>query len=192
MSGKNAGKDMLTRALEDTPVTREQTSPSDVSEQPTPRAQPVGQVLERLEAQAKDAMPDSFFDGGTTTQTTPIRKRMRSEAGTMQINAKRRKPSVEASVAIDVTSARDEEGEAGHYHVRAEAHLAREGERGVLEADVPLSIAVYEADGGLNLDSAEMQHEIANAIRSTGADPAGAAAVDHGKDSRPPSKAPAD
>jgi hypothetical protein len=157
----------LTR-LEDTPVARNKTSQSNVVEQPTPHAQPVGKMLETLEAQAQDAMPSSFFDDGATTKTTPVRKRMRSEAGTVEVSAKRRDPNVQASVTIDVRCDQDEESDAGRYQVRTEGHVARESKEGLVEAKVPVSIEVH--DGGLKLDSDEMQEEIANAIRSTGDD----------------------
>ena len=68
MTAKKGAKDQLTRALEETPVARKHGSPSDVSERPTPRAQPVGQVLKGLQAQAKDAMPDSLFDDGANDE----------------------------------------------------------------------------------------------------------------------------
>jgi len=125
MAAKNGTKDPLTRALEETPVARKKTSPSDVVEQLTPRAQPVGEVLETLQAQAKDAMPCSFFDDGATTKTTPVTKRMRSEVGTVEVSAKRRDPNVQASVAIDVRCDRDDESDAGRCQVRTE--VAREG-----------------------------------------------------------------
>jgi hypothetical protein len=91
---------------------------------------PVGQVLEGLQAQAKDAMPDSFFDDRATMKTTPVVKRMRSEAGSVQVSAKRRHPNLRASVAIDVRCDRDEEADAGRYQVRAGGHVARESKEG--------------------------------------------------------------
>ena len=42
MAANKGAKDPLTRALEATPVARNKTSQSDVVEQPTPHAQPVG------------------------------------------------------------------------------------------------------------------------------------------------------
>ena len=170
MAANKGAKDPLTRALEATPVARKKTSQSDVVEQPTPHAQPVGKMLEALEAQAQDAMPSSFFDDGATTKTTPVRKRMRSEAGTVEVSAKRRNPNVQASVTIDVRCDQDEESDAGRYQVRTEGHVARESKEGLVEAKVPVSIEVNDVDGGLKLDSDEMQEEIANAIRSTGDD----------------------
>ena len=168
VTAKKGAKDQLTRPLEETPVARKRGSPSDVSEQPTARAQPVGQVLEGLQAQAKDAMPDSFFDDGATTKTTPVVKRMRSEVGTVEVSAKRRHPNLRASVAIDVRCDRDEEGDAGRYQVRAGGHVARESKEGlIVGVNVPVSVEVHDADGGLKLDSDEMRHDIANAIRST-------------------------
>ena len=141
MTAKKGAKDQLTRALEETPVAREHGSPSDVSEHPTPRAQPVGQVLEGLQAQAKDAMPDSFFDDGATMKTTPVVKRMRSEVGSVEVSAKRRHPNLRASVAIDVRCDRDEEGDAGRYQVRAGGRVARESKEGlIVEANVPVAV----------------------------------------------------
>ena len=93
---------------------------------------------------------------------------MRSEVGTIEVGAKRRDPNVQASVTIDVRCDQDEESDAGRYQVRTEGHVAREGKEGLVEAKVPVSIEVN--DGGLKLDSDEMQEEIANAIRSTGDD----------------------
>lgn len=170
MAANKGAKDPLTRALEATPVARNKTSQSDVVEQPTPHAQPIGKMLETLEAQAQDAMPSSFFDDGATTKMTPVRKRMRSEVGTVEVSAKRRDPNVQASVTIDVRCDQDEESDAGRYQVRAEGHVARESKEGLIEAKVPVSIEVNDVDGGLKLDSDEMQEEIANAIRSTGDD----------------------
>jgi hypothetical protein len=168
VAAKKRTKDQLTRALEETPVARKHGSPSDISEQPTPRAQPVGQVLEGLQAQAKDAMPDSFFDDGATMKTTPVVKRMRSEVGSVEVSAKRRHPNLRASVAIDVRCDRDEEGDAGLYQVRAGGQVACESKEGlIVEANVPVSVEVHDADGSLKLDSDEMRHDIANAIRST-------------------------
>jgi hypothetical protein len=37
----------------------------------------------------------------------------------------------------------------------------------IVEANVPVSVEVHDADGSLKLDSDEMRHDIANAIRST-------------------------
>src|ERR1035438_8879958 len=113
MAAKKGAKDPLTR-LEDTPVARNKTSQSNVVEQPTPHAQPVGKMLETLEAQAQDAMPSSFFDDGATTKTTPVRKQMRSEVGTIEVSAKRRDTNVQASVT-DVRCDQDEESDAGRY-----------------------------------------------------------------------------
>ena len=72
------------------------------------------------------------------------------------------------SVAIDVRCDRDEEGDAGRYQVHAEGHVGRESKEGLVEAKIPVSIEVNDADGGLKLDSDAMREEIANAIRSTG------------------------
>ena len=166
MAAKKGAKDPLTRAPEETPITRKKTPQSDVIEHPTPRAQPVGEVLETLQAQAKDAMPGSFFEDGATTKMTPVTKRMRSEVGTVEVSAKRCDPNVQASVAIDVRCDRDEEGDAGRYQVHAEGHVGRESKEGLVE--VPVSVEVHDADGGLKLDSDAMREEIANAIRSTG------------------------
>jgi hypothetical protein len=169
MAAKRRAKDPLTRALEETPIARKNTSQSDVIEEPTSRAQPVGEVLETLQAQAKDAMLGAFFDDGATTKTTPVTKRMRSEVGTVEVSAKRRDPNVQASVAIDVRCDRDEEGDAGRFQVRAEGHVGRESKEGLVEAQAPFSVEVHDADGGLKLDSDEMREGIANAIRLTGA-----------------------
>jgi hypothetical protein len=75
-------------------------------------------------------MPDSFFDDRATMKTTPVVKRMRSEAGSVQVSAKRRHPNLRASVAIDVRCDRDEEADAGRYQVRAGGHVARESKEG--------------------------------------------------------------
>jgi hypothetical protein len=169
MAAKKATKDLLTRALAEAPVARKKTSQGEVTEQITPRAQPVSQVLEALQAQAKEAMAGSFFDEGATAKSTPVTKRARSEAGTVEISAKRRDPSVKASVAIDVRCDRDEESDAGRYQVRAQGHLGRESEAGVVEADVSVPVSVErDADGGLKLDSEQMRTGMADAIRSTG------------------------
>src|SRR5450631_4900319 len=132
MAAKKGAKDPLTR-VEHTPVARKKTSQSNVVEQPTPHAQPVGKMLETLEAQAQDAMPSSFFDDGATTKTTPVRKRMRSEVGTVEVSAKRHDPSVQARVVIDVRCDQDEQSDAGSYQVRAEGRVSRESEEGLIE-----------------------------------------------------------
>jgi hypothetical protein len=170
MAAKKSATGPLTRALDaETPVSRKRTSRGDVTERPTPRAQPVGEVLENLQAQAKDAMPGSFFDEGATTKTTPVTKRVRSEAGTVEVSAKRRDPNVQASVAIDVRCDQDEKSDAGCYQVHAEGHVGRKSKEGLIEAEFPVEVQVRDADGGLKLDSEEMRNEIAKAIRSTGA-----------------------
>jgi hypothetical protein len=168
MSAKKNAQDKLTQAPEETPVARTKMSRGGVVEQPTPRSHPVGEVLETLQAQAKDAMLSSTFDDGATTETTPLMKRMRSEIGSTEVSAKSRNPSVQANVAIEVRCDRDEEGDAGRYQVRAGGHIARETNGGVVEASIPVSIEVDGADGRLKLDSDEMRKDIAKAVRSTG------------------------
>ena len=168
MSGKRSAKDPLTEALEEAPVARKKRSPGDVVERPTPRARPVGEVLETLQAQAENAMPASFFDAGATAKKTPVTKRERSEAGTLELSARRREPKVQANVAIDVRCDRNADGEAGRYQVRATGHVGRESADGPIEADVPVSVELEEADGSLKLDGEQMRARMAEAIRSTG------------------------
>jgi hypothetical protein len=154
MAAKKSAEDPLTR------------TPGEVVEHRTPRAQPVGDVLEMLQAQAKDGMPESVFEDGATTERTPLMKRMRAEVGTAEVSAKRRDSNMQASVGIEVRCDRDEEGDAGRYHVRAGGHVARESQEGLFESQIPVSIEVND-EGGLKLNSHEMREEITNAIRST-------------------------
>jgi hypothetical protein len=148
------------------PVARTISSRPSFVEQPTPHALPVGEVLDVLQAQAKDAMPRSVFDAAPTTRTTPIMKRMRSEIGSAEIRAKR-DPNLAASVAIELRCDRDEGSDAGHYQVRAGGHVTRESESGSIETDIPVSIAVNAADGGMQLDRDQLREEIVNAVRAT-------------------------
>jgi hypothetical protein len=165
MATKQGAKDTLTRAPEG--VAPKKSLRSGVLEQPTPHALPVGEVLEALQGQAKDAMPSSIFDDNVTTEMTPVMKRMRSEIGATAVTAKRRDPNVQASVAIEVRCDRDESGDAGRYHVRADGHVARESKEGEVDADISVSIEVNEADGCLKLDSNHVREEITNAVRAT-------------------------
>jgi hypothetical protein len=166
MAAKKGAKAPLMRAPEETPVTRNEISRT-VVEHPTPRALPVGEVLHALQAQAKDAITGSFFEDGATTETTPLMKRMRSEIGAAEVSAKQRDSTVQAHVALEVRCDRDEQGDAGRYQVRADGHVARESNEGLVKANIPVSITVNDADGSLKLDSDEMREEIANAIRPT-------------------------
>lgn len=139
---------------------------SGVVDQPTPRALPIAEVLGPLQAQTEDVMRGSMFDGDVTTETTPVMKRMRSEIGTAAVRAQRRESDLQASVAIEVRCDRDELGDAGCYHVRANGHVAREGQQAKVETEIPVSIEV-KADGFLKLDSDHMREGITNAVRAT-------------------------
>lgn len=137
-----------------------------VVDQPTPRALPTAEVLGPLQAQAEEVMRSSIFDDDVTTETTPVMKRMRTEIGTAAVRAQRRETDLHASVAIEVRCDRDEHGDAGCYHVRADGHAAREGQQGKVETDIPVSIEV-KADGFLELDADHMREDITNAVRAT-------------------------
>jgi hypothetical protein len=153
----------LTRAK----VESKESLRSAVLEQPTPNAQPVREVLEVLQGQAKDAMSSSVFDEGPTTEMTPIMKRMRSEIGSVEVTAKRHDPNLRASVAIEVRCDRNEGSDAGCYQVRADGHIVREDKEGRVEGNIPVSIEVNDTNGCLKLDSDEMRQDITSAICST-------------------------
>jgi hypothetical protein len=139
---------------------------SAVVSQPTPRALPIAEVLGPLQAQAEDVMRSSMFDDDVTTETTPVMKRMRSEIGTAAVRAQRRETDLHASVSIEVRCDRDERSDAGCYHVRADGHVAREGQQAKVETEIPVSVEV-KADGFLELDSDHMREDITNAVRAT-------------------------
>jgi hypothetical protein len=166
MAKTKSAKEPLRRAPAGAPSSSTTVSRGDVVEHRTPHARPVGEVLERLQAQAKDAMPDVFFDDGATTETTPLMKRMRAEVGTARVTAKRRDSNLQASVGIEVRCDRDEESDAGQYKVRAGGHVTCESKDGAVEAEIPVSTEVND-DGGLTLNSREMRQDIARTIRST-------------------------
>lgn len=166
MAAQKDANDPLARAFAEAPVAREPAR-SGITERRTQRARPVGEVLDALRAQAKDAMAGPFFDEGATATSTPVMKRVRSEAGAVEVSAKRREPSVKASVAIDVRCDRDEHGDAGRYRIRAEGRVGRDTAGGLIEADVPVSVEA-DRDGGLKLDAEGTRAGIADAIRSTG------------------------
>jgi hypothetical protein len=146
----------------------EKSLPTRVVQQRTLHAQPVGDVLESLQEQAKDAMPGSIFDDAVTSEMTPLMKRMRSEVGTATISGKRRDSDLQANVAIEVRCDRDESGDAGCYHVRADGHVATGSDRGPIESDLPVSVEVNDANGCLQLDRDQMREDITSVVRSTG------------------------
>ncbi len=168
MGKKKRTNDLLTRALDEAPVLRENSGEPTAARKPTSYAHPVGEMLEALQAQTLDAMSGTFFDDGATAEITPVTKRMRSEAGAVQVNAKRRDPAVEATVTIDVRCDQDEAGDAGHYQLRATGHVRRESSGGKVDSEFPVTVEVGENDGALTLGSDEMRDGIAEAIRSTG------------------------
>jgi hypothetical protein len=139
---------------------------SAVVDQPTPRALPIAEVLRPLQAQAEDVMRSSMLDDDVTTETTPVMKRMRSEIGTAAVRAQRRETDLHASVSIAVRCDRDERSDAGCYHVRADGHVAREGQQAKVETEIPVSVEV-KADGFLELDSDQMREDFTNAVRAT-------------------------
>ena len=134
----------------------------------TPHAQPVGEVLESLQGQAKDAMPGSIFDDAVTSETTPLMKRMRSEVGAATISGKRRDSDLQANIAIEVRCDRDESGDAGCYHVRAGGHVALESDGGPIESDLAVSIGVNDTNGCLELDRDKIREDITSVVRSKG------------------------
>ena len=167
MGRKKRSNDPLTRALDEAPFSQTKSGTDDIAQQPTPHAQPIGEVLETLQAQTLDAMSGPFFDEGATTEVTPVSKRMRSESGTVQVSAKRHDPAIEAKVTIDVRCDH-ESGEAGRYQLRATGQVTRENKDGDIKSEFPVAIDMQGGDGSLTLVSGEMRDGIANAIRSTG------------------------
>jgi hypothetical protein len=146
----------------------DKSSRNSVIQQRTPHAQPVGEVLESLEGQAKHAIPGSIFDDAVTSETTPLMKRMRSEVGIATVSARRRDSDLRASVEIEVRCDRDESGDAGCYHIRAAGRVATESNGGPIESDLPVSIGVNDTNGCLELDSNQMRQDITSVVRSTG------------------------
>lgn len=165
MGADKGAKNATRRAPE--AAAHEKSVRSGVVQQRTPYAQPVGEVLESLQGQARDAMPDSIFDDAVTTETTPLMKRMRSEVGSATISARRRDSDLQASVAIEVRCDRDESGDAGCYHVRADGQVAH-GNDGRIESGVPVSIQVNDTNGCLELDSDQMREDITSVVGSSG------------------------
>jgi hypothetical protein len=127
MTKKRDATNPFTPAPEDVPS--KDSLRSSVVDQPTPHVQPIAGVLGPLQAQAKDVMRSSNFDDDVTAETTPVMKRMRSEIGTAAVRAQRRATDLHASVGIEVRGDRDERGDAGCYHVRADGHVAHEGQQ---------------------------------------------------------------
>jgi hypothetical protein len=165
VAAKKGAKNPPNRATE---VEVENGGRRGVVQQRTQHAQPVGEVLETLQEQAKDAMTGSIFDDTVKSETTPLMKRMRSEVGTATISAKRRDSDLQASVAIEVRCDRDESGDAGCYHVRADGHVASGSDRGTIESELPVSIEVNDTNGCLELDGDQMREDITSVVRLTG------------------------
>ncbi|GAC1300492.1 MAG: hypothetical protein NVSMB19_07160 [Vulcanimicrobiaceae bacterium] len=167
MGKKRRSNDPLTRALNEAPVAQK-SGRAETVHPSAEHARPLDELLETLQAQTIDAMSGPFFDEGATTEKTPVKKRMRSETGTVHVSAKRRDPAVEATVTIDVRCDQDEAGNAGHYQLRARGHFTRETAGGDVDSEFPVSVDVRERDGALTLGADEMRNGIADAIRSTG------------------------
>lgn len=168
MGKKKRTNDPLARALDEAPVPQKKSGRAETAEQPTAHARPVGEVLETLQAQALDAMSGPFFDEGATAERTPVTKRMHSETGAVQVNAKRRDPAVEATVSIDVRSDQDQAAETGRYQLRAKGRVKRQTQSGDVDSEFPVPVEVREDDGALTLGADVMRERIADAIRSTG------------------------
>ena len=63
---------MTRKQVAEKPVARKKSLRSAVVDQPTRHALPVAEVLDVLQAQAKDAMPGPISDDAPTTKMTPM------------------------------------------------------------------------------------------------------------------------
>jgi hypothetical protein len=145
-------------------------SRADVVQHPTPNAKPVGEVLDSLQAQAKDAIPADVFTDGATADKAPLMKRMRSEIGSAEVTAAAPDADVQTHIEMEVRCDRNEDDDGGTYQVRAQGHVAR----GSATASIPVAVRVDERDGGLRLNPDEMRDGITEAVRATerdGSDP---------------------
>ncbi len=138
-------------------------SRADVVQHATPNAKPVGEVLDSLQAQAKDAIPTDVFTDGATADKAPLMKRMRSEIGSAEVSATAHDPDVQTRIEMEVRCDRNEEDDGGTYQVRAQGHVAR----GAATANIPVSVRVDDGDGGLRLNSDEVRDGITEAMRAT-------------------------
>lgn len=146
----------------ETPLNR-RMSRADIVQHATPNAKPVGEVLDSLQAQAKDAIPAEVFTDGATADRAPMMKRMRSEIGSAEVSAAAHDADVRTHIEMEVRCDRNEHDDGGTYQVRAQGHVAH----GAATANVPVSISVDDHDGGLRLNPEEVRDGITDAIRAT-------------------------
>ena len=165
---RNEANDPIGCALDEAPLAQKKSGMAQTAQQPTSRTHPVGEVLETLQVQTLGVMSGTFFDGGTTSEMTPVLKRMHSETAGLQVNARCLDPALEAKVTIDVRCDQDDAGNAGRYQMRATGHVTRQTENGDVDSEFPVSVEVGADDGVLTLDADQMRDGIADAIHSTG------------------------
>ncbi|HEV3089315.1 MAG TPA: hypothetical protein VGX96_19070 [Candidatus Elarobacter sp.] len=161
-------RDPLSKALDEAPEVLPRDTHPDVESYRTDHAPPLGRVLDALREQLIDAMSVPFFDGGSSVETTPVTKRLHSEAGGATIVARKREPAYEATVDLQVRSDHDEpaDSDGGRYQVAAHAHLRCDDARGPMEREV--EVVVREIDGTLQLDVLHLRAEMAAAILAIG------------------------
>jgi hypothetical protein len=139
----------------------------DIAEHRTREVHALGGMLETLRLQLLGTLATPFFDEGPRAELFPVIKHGTTEVGTIKVTARKREPVYEATASIEVRCDHDAAGPAqpdtGCYQVRAKAAVACMDARGRTQRE--FVFAVHEIDGGLDLDVADLEAKLAEALR---------------------------